>query len=130
MLIEKDVSGVALNSEYTYRVGGNTQDRTYYDPSVLAVRLPAGNASVPNPTQMQIYVGPDFFKLAKNLPADTLVTFGVNLKFNNLTDAVDEAKAIFSAFPKGKAGKVVLERIEIGNEPDFYFDGVDSYADR
>ncbi|KAJ2955044.1 hypothetical protein NQZ79_g8886 [Umbelopsis isabellina] len=112
------------------RVGGNTQDRTYYDPSVLAVRLPAGNASVPNPTQMQIYVGPNFFKLAKNLPANTLVTFGVNLKFNNLTDAIDETKAIFAAFPGGKAGKVVLERIEIGNEPDFYFDGVDSYADR
>jgi hypothetical protein len=121
---------VVLNRVYALRVGGNTQDRTYYDPSVLAVRLPAGNASVPNPTQMQIYVGPDFFKLAKNLPAETLVTFGVNLKFDNLTDAVDEAKAIFAAFPGGRAGNVILERVEIGNEADFYFDGVDSYAER
>ncbi|CAO3659552.1 unnamed protein product [Umbelopsis vinacea] len=111
------------------RIGGNTQDRTYFDSSVdIAVRLPAGTASNPNPKQMEIFVGPKFFKLSANLPPNTLVTYGVNLKFNNLTDAVDEAKALFNAFPHGKQGSVKLELLEIGNEPDFYFDGVDSYA--
>jgi hypothetical protein len=96
----------------------------------IAVRLPAGTASDPNPKQMEIFVGPKFFKLSANLPPNTLVTYGVNLKFNNLTDAVDEAKALFNAFPHGKQGSVQLELLEIGNEPDFYFDGVDSYAQR
>ncbi|CAO3674026.1 unnamed protein product [Umbelopsis ramanniana] len=111
------------------RIGGNTQDRTYFDPSVdIAVRLPAGTAAVPNPTQTQIFVGSKFFKLSENLPKNTVVTYGVNLKFNNLTDAVDEATALFNAFPHGNQGSVKLELLEIGNEPDFYFDGVDSYA--
>lgn len=79
---------------------------------------------------MQIFVGPKFFQLSANLPRDTLVSYGVNLKFNNLTDAVDEAKALFTAFHNGRQGSVQLEMLEIGNEPDFYFDGVDSYAQR
>ncbi|KAJ2962296.1 hypothetical protein NQZ79_g2524 [Umbelopsis isabellina] len=42
----------------------------------------------------------------------TMVTFGANLKFNNISDAVDEAIAIMNAFPGGKAGSVILERLE------------------
>lgn len=49
-----------------------------------------------------------------------MVTFGANLKFNNISDAVDEAIAIMNAFPGGKAGSVILERLEIGNEPNDY----------
>jgi hypothetical protein len=73
-------------------------------------------------------VGPNFFKLSENLPKDTVVTYGVNLKFNNLTDALGEATALFNAFPHGNQRSVKLELLEIGNEPDFYFNGVDSYA--
>jgi hypothetical protein len=120
---------MAVCSNKEIRVGGNTQDRTYFDSSIdIAVRLPNATASNPNPKQTEIYVGPKFFQLSENLPKNTVVTYGVNLKFDNLTDAVDEATALFNAFPHGNQGSVKLELLEIGNEPDFYFDGVDSYA--
>jgi hypothetical protein len=53
--------------------------------------------------------------------AGTHVTWGVNLKEDNLTAAFLEAQAIaeaFEAFPSSL--DLTLDAIEIGNEADFY----------
>ena len=53
---------------------------------------------------------------------DTHVVWGVNLGQNNLTAANMEARAIVEAFtsPAIKDRGIVLDAIEIGNEPDLY----------
>lgn len=53
---------------------------------------------------------------------DTSVTWGVNLKQDNLSAAVLEATAIVNTFssPSIKNAGIALEAVEIGNEPDYY----------
>ena len=51
------------------------------------------------------------------------MVWGVNLGFNNVTNAVNMAKAIVSAFisPEVISSGVVLERIEVGASHDSVF---------
>ena len=57
-----------------------------------------------------------------SIGTDTLVTWGVNLKQDNLPAALLEAMVIVKAFssPSIKGAGILLEAIEIGNEPDLY----------
>jgi len=53
---------------------------------------------------------------------DTHVVWGINFGQNNLTAAFMEARAMVEAFdsPVIKDRGIVLDAIEIGNEPDLY----------
>jgi hypothetical protein len=61
---------------------------------------------------------------------DTHVTWGVNFGQNNISAATLEAHSIFKAFSSEAfidAG-IVLDAIEIGNEPDLYYHNGDRPA--
>lgn len=53
------------------------------------------------------------------------MTWGVNFGANNVTVAIAEAKSILKAFASSAVASsgVVLDFIEIGNEPDLYGGG-------
>lgn len=95
--------------------------------------FPPSNAITPYPEATNITVGNEYYQLSKWLPsglpnllqyalpglhgsAGTHMVWGVNLGFNNVTNAVNMAKAIVNAFlsPEVINSGVVLERIEVG----------------
>ncbi|KAL9714254.1 hypothetical protein Ac2012v2_002564 [Leucoagaricus gongylophorus] len=116
----KDLSG-----EPPYiRIGGNSEDNTNFNPSVLSPQLvfPDPTTTVPYPEATKMVVGKSYYETARFLLPDTHVVWGVNLGQNNLTAANMEARAIVEAFtsPAIKDRGIVLDAIEIGNEPDLY----------
>lgn len=102
--------------------------------------FPAPTTTVPYPEALNITVGDAYYQAVRFLPpstpyqpagcapklsiliVDTHVVWGVNFGQNNLTAANLEAKAIVKAFASSavKGQGIVLDAIEIGNEPDLY----------
>jgi hypothetical protein len=106
------------------RIGANSEDHTNFDSSVQYSHaiFPAPTNISPYPEATNITVGDGFYELAKYLVQGTHVTYGVNFGQKNLTAAFLQAKSIVKAFstPAVKAADIVLDFIEIGNEPDLY----------
>jgi len=135
-----DWSGIDARNEFTYsaltalanltgtppklRVGADSEDHTVWSPTVTVNEdiFPPANAITPYPEATNITVGNEYYTLTRWLPAGTHMVWGVNLGYNNITNAVNMAKAIIRAFslPSVQSSGVVLERIEVGNEADLY----------
>ncbi|KAF9812100.1 hypothetical protein IEO21_06383 [Rhodonia placenta] len=135
-----DWSGIDARNEFTYsaltrlanltgqppklRVGADSEDHTVWSPTVTVNQdiFPPANAITPYPEATNITVGNEYYSLVRWLPAGTRMVWGVNLGYNNITNAVNMAKAIMRAFslPSVQSSGVILERIEVGNEADLY----------
>ncbi|KAH9928926.1 glycoside hydrolase family 79 protein [Fomitopsis serialis] len=133
-------SGIDERNEFTYsalttyanltgqppklRVGADSEDHTVWSPTVTINEdvFPPSNAITPYPEATNITVGSEYYTLVKWLPSGTHMVWGVNLGFNNATNAVNMVKAIINAFasPDVIESGVILERIEVGNEADLY----------
>ncbi|TFK53939.1 glycoside hydrolase family 79 protein [Heliocybe sulcata] len=104
-----DYIGSLRGAPPAIRIGGTTQDRAIYDPSLQS----AVNYTVADPSDApaSLTYGPSFFTLASKLKGD--VTVGLNRQLNNLTNslaAAEHANAIMEN----------LYAMELGNEPDLY----------
>ncbi|KZT13293.1 glycoside hydrolase family 79 protein [Laetiporus sulphureus 93-53] len=135
-----DWSGIDSRNEFTYnammnyanltgqppkfRVGADSEDHTVWSPTVTINKdeFPPSNSITPYPEATMITVGSEYYTLSRWLPAGTRMIWGVNLGFNNITNARNMAKAIVAAFssPSVIESGVILERIEVGNEADLY----------
>ncbi|PCH41758.1 glycoside hydrolase family 79 protein [Wolfiporia cocos MD-104 SS10] len=135
-----DWSGIDERNNFTYnalmryasltgqppklRVGADSEDHTTWSPTVTVNEdiFPPASSITPYPEATNITVGDVYYTLVKWLPAGTRMVWGVNLGYNNVTNAVNMAKAIFRAFsqPSVIDSGVILERIEVGNEADLY----------
>ncbi|EKM58753.1 glycoside hydrolase family 79 protein [Phanerochaete carnosa HHB-10118-sp] len=106
------------------RVGANSEDKTVWDPTVTVNvdEFPPPNTVTPYPEATHIAVGNEFYVLSQWLPSGTHMTWGVNLGLDNATNALNMANAILNAFLTSvvQESGVVLDLIEIGNEPDLY----------
>ncbi|KAJ7597554.1 glycoside hydrolase family 79 protein [Mycena floridula] len=106
------------------RIGANSEDHTDFnsDLEFSQTIFPAPTSTVPYPEALNITVGDAYYHTARFLPRGTHVTWGVNFGQSNLTAAFLEAQAIVRAFnsPVLQGAGVVLDYIEIGNEPDLY----------
>ncbi|KAI0310273.1 hypothetical protein OF83DRAFT_1178736 [Amylostereum chailletii] len=91
------------------RIGGTTQDRATYDPTLsTAVNYTVAAAG---DAPASLTYGPSFFTLAAGLQGD--VTIGLNRQLNNQTNT--RAAAVQAKSVMGN-----LLAIELGNEPEFY----------
>ncbi|KAG6873248.1 hypothetical protein C0995_001268 [Termitomyces sp. Mi166 len=84
--------------------------------------FPPFTSVVPYPEATNITVGDSFYATTRFLPPNTHVTWGVNLGLDNITAAVLETTSIvkFFALSETKRAGIVLDYLEIGNEPDLY----------
>ncbi|TCD67081.1 hypothetical protein EIP91_000594 [Steccherinum ochraceum] len=91
------------------RIGGTTQDRATYDPTLTS----AVNYTVASPADApaSLTYGPPFFTLAGQLQGD--VTLGLNRQLNNQA-------ASLAAAVQAKKSMSNLFAFELGNEPEFY----------
>lgn len=98
------------------RVGGNTEDRTTYDPSVNTIVnvFPPPTLQQPAPEASSVRIGSGFYQAFKNLPNVTY-TIGLDFLMNNYSIALQEAQVAYSIL-NGHG----LELIELGNEVDLY----------
>ncbi|KAJ7127578.1 glycoside hydrolase family 79 protein [Mycena crocata] len=106
------------------RIGANSADHTNFRADIKAVEavFPPPSDVIQFPEADEVTVGNNFYTFARHLPAGTRVIWGVNLGQLNMTTAVLEAKAMVDAFESAalKSAGVVLDYIEVGNEPDLY----------
>lgn len=93
------------------RAHTSTSDRAKYVASQKeAVKFPSGQTgNVPS----KVTLGPAYFESFPNIP-NARYTLSIPLATHNLTNAVEFAKAGFSAF------RSQIEFLEIGNEPNSY----------
>ncbi|KAF8220113.1 glycoside hydrolase family 79 protein [Tricholoma matsutake] len=106
------------------RVGGNTMDATTFRADIGFAQdvFPTPTSTTPYPEAKNVTIGNLFYGTAQFLPPNTHVTMGVNLGSNNITTAFLEARSIMAAFssPAIRNAGIVLDFLEIGNEPDLY----------
>ncbi|OSD01894.1 glycoside hydrolase family 79 protein [Trametes coccinea BRFM310] len=106
------------------RVGANSEDHTFWSPTVTIeeASFPPPNTITPYPEATSITVGDAYYSLSRFLPTGTRMVWGVNLGADNVTNAVNMAKAIVGAFRTlaVQLSGVILDRIEVGNEADLY----------
>ncbi|KAF9644536.1 glycoside hydrolase family 79 protein [Thelephora ganbajun] len=107
------------------RVGANTEDRTLWGPNVdlVSTVFPAPNETTPYPEATSMNVGDEYYRLSRFMPRGTHMTWGLNLGYSNVTNAVNMAQSIFRAFSSASEttrNGVVLDLIELGNESDLY----------
>ncbi|KAI0092691.1 glycoside hydrolase family 79 protein [Irpex rosettiformis] len=111
------------------RVGANTEDHTIWSPTVTieSADFPPPNTITPYPEATRVVVGDEYYALSRFLPAGkypvgTHMTWGINLGLDNATNAMNMANSILRAFSSAavQAAGVVLDLLEIGNEPDLY----------
>ena len=106
------------------RVGADSEDHTFWAPitDILEESFPPPIPQMPFPEATNITVGDTYYTLSRFLPRGTHFIWGINFAADNVTNAVNMAKAIFRAFDDDavRSAGVVLDRLEIGNEPDIY----------
>ncbi|TBU46627.1 glycoside hydrolase family 79 protein [Dichomitus squalens] len=135
-----DWSGVDSRNEFTHsaltalqeltgeppkiRIGADSEDHTFWSPTVTINEdeFPPANTITPYPEATHITVGDAYYQLSRFLPRGTHVTWGINFGADNVTNAVNMAKAIVRAFQTAavKASGVILDLVEVGNEADLY----------
>lgn len=135
-----DWSGVKSRNEFTYnaltalgkltgeppkiRVGADSEDHTFWSPTVTINQdqFPPANTITPYPEATHITVGNAYYELSRFLPHGTHMTWGINLGADNVTNAVNMARAIVRAFRTNtvKASGVILDLVEVGNEADLF----------
>ncbi|CAL1708074.1 unnamed protein product [Somion occarium] len=96
-------------AEPAIRIGGTTQDRATYNPTLST----AVNYTVASPADApaSLTYGPSFFSLASQMKGD--VTVGLNRQLNNQAITLQAAQ-------QAKQSIGNLFAIELGNEPEFY----------
>jgi len=104
----------------------DSEDRAHLDLcyEVYNSTFPPPTDTVPVPEASSIAIGRDFYALSANLPAGTRFTWGLNLKFLNLSETLAQARLLADTFQGSRADQlkhVILENVEIGNEPDLYY---------
>lgn len=102
------------------RLGGNTQDYMLYVDSMddFVVKdnpNPVGQGAVPSDLYQ---IGPRFFEAINRFPAQTPITFGLNLAYFQ-ADYLDQITLMADA-AVSKLTNLALVSFEIGNEPDLY----------
>ncbi|KAJ9245055.1 CAZyme family GH79 [Paecilomyces variotii] len=99
----------AMGTAVPIRIGGTTQDRATYDPSLST----AVNYSVASPTDApdSLTFGPSFLQIAGSY--DGSVTIGLDRRLNNISNTIAAAKVAVSVIPN-------LYALELGNEPNFF----------
>ncbi|KAG6843890.1 hypothetical protein H0H87_011961 [Tephrocybe sp. NHM501043] len=106
------------------RIGANSEDHTNFrqDTEFAEAIFPPPTATVPYPEALNITVGDSYYATTRFLPQGTHVTWGVNLGQNNITAAVLQTASIIKGFSSHqiKDAGIVLDYLEIGNEPDLY----------
>ena len=135
-----DWTGIQERNQFTYnalqnlaeltgqppklRVGADSEDNTFWSPiaTIIEDTFPPPTAASPYPEATNITVNDTYYTLSRFLPEGTHFIWGVNFGADNVTNAINMARAIFRAFSDDavKSAGVVLDRLEIGNEPDFY----------
>ncbi|KDR71209.1 hypothetical protein GALMADRAFT_75264 [Galerina marginata CBS 339.88] len=116
------------------RIGADSEDHTNFDPNVQfsEATFPAWTSTTPYPEASDVLVGDGFYQAAQFLPPNTRVTWGLNLRANNMTAAYLEAKSLIKAFSSSavKNAGITLDSIEIGNEADDYGISLSDYVSR
>ncbi|KAI0751865.1 glycoside hydrolase family 79 protein [Daedaleopsis nitida] len=116
--------GVLTGQPPKIRVGANSEDHTFFSPTVTIdqAQFPPPNSITPFPEASRITVGDGYYQLSRFLPSGTHMTWGVNLGADNVTNAVNMVKSIIKAFKTSavQSSGVVLDLIEVGNEADLY----------
>ncbi|PPQ75253.1 hypothetical protein CVT24_007431 [Panaeolus cyanescens] len=106
------------------RIGANSEDHTNFGANIPFSQaiFPSITPTVPYPEATNITVGDGYYQTAKFLPPNTHVIWGLNLGQNNLTSAFLNVKSLIKGFsaPSIRDAGIVLDAIEIGNEPDLY----------
>ncbi|KAG5638579.1 hypothetical protein H0H81_011799 [Sphagnurus paluster] len=115
----KQITGAPPN----IRVGANTEDHTMFrsDVDFQEAIFPDPTAITPYPEAKSLVVGDSYYATTRFLPPGTHVTWGVNFGAQNLTAAYLSTRSIVKTFnsPEIKKAGIVLDYLEIGNEPDF-----------
>ncbi|RXW18138.1 hypothetical protein EST38_g7719 [Candolleomyces aberdarensis] len=106
------------------RVGGKSQDVTYIDPNTqwASVSFAKPTPSMPYPEALVMRVGTRFYSSARFLPEKTRVVHGLNFASTDDMRGFFHLASIVNAFTSAEIRKagIVLDAIEIGNEPDAY----------
>jgi hypothetical protein len=111
----------------------NSEDRARLDPNVAVLDgdFPPPTPAVPAPEATAIRIGRDFYRLSANLPKDTKFHWGVNLKDQNRSETLAQIGHLFESFEDGsEAAKTLkqkgskLAELEMGNEPDFWYNSL------
>ncbi|KAH7916149.1 glycoside hydrolase family 79 protein [Hygrophoropsis aurantiaca] len=91
------------------RIGGTTQDRATFDPTLAA----PVNYSVASPVDapLNLTYGASFFSLAAQMRGE--VTVGLNRQLDNQTNTLEAAMLALQTMPN-------LLAMELGNEPEFW----------
>ena len=79
----------------------------------------------PHPEAIYNGIGRDWYALSQNLPDGTPFTWGLNLRSQNKSETVAQAKLLADTFQgsrRREMSKVSLRLVQIGNEPDAYRD--------
>ncbi|KAI0071769.1 glycoside hydrolase family 79 protein [Panus rudis PR-1116 ss-1] len=116
--------GALTGTPTKIRVGANSEDHTTWSPTITinSDSFPPPNSITPYPEATRIVVGDGYYQLSKFLPQGTVMTWGVNLGADNVTNAVNMAKSIIKAFGTSavQQANVKLDMIEVGNEADLF----------
>lgn len=102
------------------RIGGNTEDYMIYDASMNDYVVETN----PNPSGQGVYasdsmiIGPRYFEVINRFPANTPITYGLNLAYQE-SDYIDRITTMAHQ-AVNRLTDVSLVSMEIGNEPDLY----------
>lgn len=105
------------------RIGGDSEDRSFADPSIAVVNstFPPATPVVPYPEATINELGKDFYRLSSNVIDGTHFVWGVNLESQNYTNTAAQVEQLYDTFYGSNAIKhQTLEFLEVGNEPDRY----------
>ncbi|PCG92027.1 Glycoside hydrolase, superfamily [Penicillium occitanis (nom. inval.)] len=91
------------------RIGGTTQDRATYDPSLSQAVSYTVSTSTAAPTSLTY--GPSFVSMAASYGGEVIL--GLNRRLNNISNTIAAAKLAQSQATN-------LYAMELGNEPNFY----------
>ncbi|KAJ3546313.1 hypothetical protein NMY22_g2103 [Coprinellus aureogranulatus] len=106
------------------RVGGRSQDVAFLNQNGQGTNALYLNStpSMPYPEPIAMWIGGDFYAAAKFLPEHTRLVHGLNFASTDDLRGFWQLAAIITTFDSRdmKRAGVILDAIEVGNEPDMY----------